>query len=201
MNLRPPLAEALGSFGLTLAVLVSLNSPGFPVPGPVLAGLALGVLVYVVGPVSGAHLNPAVSLGLLLVGALDVREAPGYVVAQLGGAALAMVVGDIFFTDPAELVAAGSAAVGFAELFGTAFLLLAYAAVHVGRVAEAADGILIGGALVVGTALAAHVSNGLLNPAVAVAARSLSAPYVWGPLAGAVVGSLVVNFLYEADRY
>jgi aquaporin Z len=61
--------------------------------GPVGVALAFGLvllaLVYAIGPISGCHVNPAVTLGVLLSRAIGARAAGGYVVVQLAGAALA----------------------------------------------------------------------------------------------------------------
>jgi glycerol uptake facilitator protein len=51
-------------------------------------GLAVAMAVYAVGRISGAHINPAVTLGLVSIGAFDAALAPGYVAAQLLGAFL-----------------------------------------------------------------------------------------------------------------
>lgn len=52
-------------------------------------GLSLLAMVYVVGPISGCHINPAVTLAAVLTGKLGTRHAIGYVVAQVVGAVLA----------------------------------------------------------------------------------------------------------------
>lgn len=52
-------------------------------------GLSLLAMVYTIGPISGCHINPAVTVGLLLSKKMDVRHAAGYLVAQVGGAILA----------------------------------------------------------------------------------------------------------------
>lgn len=49
-------------------------------------GLAVAIAVYAVGRVSGAHINPAVTLGLASIGAFAWADVPGYIVAQLAGA-------------------------------------------------------------------------------------------------------------------
>lgn len=52
-------------------------------------GLALLAMVYAIGPISGCHINPAVTLGLLLSGKMDRKLAPGYWAAQIAGAIVA----------------------------------------------------------------------------------------------------------------
>src|SRR5215475_14074051 len=55
-------------------------------------GLSLLAMVYVIGPISGCHINPAVTLGVLISGKMDRRYAAGYVVAQILGGILAAAV-------------------------------------------------------------------------------------------------------------
>ena len=55
-------------------------------------GLAVALAVYTVGRVSGAHINPAVTLGLASIGAFEWAKVPGYIIAQLIGAFLGAVV-------------------------------------------------------------------------------------------------------------
>ena len=58
------IAEALGTFTLTLAVIASIQSGAAPIPTPAVAGLVVALFVYTVGWISGAHFNPAVTIGL-----------------------------------------------------------------------------------------------------------------------------------------
>ena len=55
-------------------------------------GLSLLAMVYAIGPISGCHINPAVTLGLLVSGKFDRRFTLGYVVAQILGAIVAAAV-------------------------------------------------------------------------------------------------------------
>ncbi len=86
------LAELVGTFVLVLggcgtAVLAG-DKVGFL--GIALAfGLSLLVMVYVIGPISGCHINPAVTLGLFFSGKFASRDIAGYVIAQIVGAILA----------------------------------------------------------------------------------------------------------------
>ncbi|MCG8469759.1 MAG: aquaporin [Gemmatimonadetes bacterium] len=199
MKPRAILSELLGTFALTLAVVISLNNPGFSVSTPVLAALTLGLFVYLIGPISGCHINPAITIGVFAIGRISAQESAAYIVAQFAGAGLAMAIGGVFFPIGAELEVSRTAMTGFAELFGTALLAIAVASVVVKRVPGNLSGIVIGLGLLVGIAFAAHASNGVLNPAVALGIGSFSHPYVWGPVGGALVGALVSNYLLDPE--
>lgn len=88
-------AEALGTFVLVISGVGTAVLAGERV-GPLGIALAFGLsllfLVYAIGPISGCHVNPAVTVGQLLVGRLSVISAVGYVIAQLIGAFLAGLV-------------------------------------------------------------------------------------------------------------
>lgn len=85
-------AEFIGTFWLVLggcgAAVLAGSSIGFL--GVSLAfGLSLVTMAYAIGPVSGCHVNPAVTLGLVAAGKFELRDAPGYIVSQVLGAILA----------------------------------------------------------------------------------------------------------------
>ena len=93
--MNPYLAEFVGTallilFGDGVVANVVLNkSKGQNSGWIVIAtgwGLAVVVGVYAVGTISGAHLNPAVTIGLAAIGKFEAAKVPGYIVAQVGGA-------------------------------------------------------------------------------------------------------------------
>lgn len=108
MNARSLFAEALGTALLVfLAVGVATMSFGFKIAGAsnsagivatsLAFGLVLAALVYGLGPVSGCHINPAVTIGFLAGRRISVRDAAGYWVAQVaGGIAGAAVLYGLF---------------------------------------------------------------------------------------------------------
>lgn len=90
--MRRYLAELVGTFVLVVggvgAAVLAGEKIGFL--GVSFAfGLSVLAMVYAIGPISGCHLNPAVTAGLLLSGKFEKRYAVGYVVAQCAGAILA----------------------------------------------------------------------------------------------------------------
>ena len=90
MQVQKIIAESLGTFTLAFAVLLSATATNFPVPVPIMAGLVLGLFVYTIGSISGCHLNPAVTLGLLSIKKIKPKESFIYIVAQLVGALFAL---------------------------------------------------------------------------------------------------------------
>ncbi|RBY85980.1 aquaporin [Blastococcus sp. TF02A-26] len=89
----PTLVRSLAAefLGTALLVFLAVGSAvaGFDLLGPVGVAFAFGfvllALAYAIGPVSGCHVNPAVTLGVLLSGGMTVGEAAGYWVAQFAG--------------------------------------------------------------------------------------------------------------------
>ena len=108
---RVMIAELIGTFFLCfagIAAILSTQDPiasGAGIVGIALAhGLALSVAVSAFGGVSGAHFNPAVTVGFLVAGRIKPDRAIQYILAQLAGAALAAWACSCFF--PAEAVSA-----------------------------------------------------------------------------------------------
>lgn len=89
------LAEFVGTFVLVFASCGSAVLAGDKIGflGVSLAfGLSLLAMVYVIGPVSGCHINPAVTVGVLISKKMEAKYAPGYIAAQVLGAILAAAV-------------------------------------------------------------------------------------------------------------
>ncbi|MCX5739577.1 MAG: aquaporin Z [Proteobacteria bacterium] len=117
-------AEFLGTFWLVLGGCgAAVISAGFPQVGIGLLGVALAfgltviTMAYAIGHVSGCHLNPAVSIGLVAGGRFPAGELLPYIIAQVaGGIVAAFVLSVIAGGKPGfDLVASGFAANGYAE--------------------------------------------------------------------------------------
>ena len=167
---------------------------------------ALVAIILAVGPVSGAHLNPVVTLADRFFGGVSTREAGVYVVAQVVGGALGVVVANLMFSLPAvELSTTGRSTGGLwlGEVVATfGLLLVVFGVVRSGRtgIAPFAVGAYIGGAYF------ATSSTSFVNPAVTLA-RTLSdtfagiepasvPAFVLAQLAGAALAVAVVRVLY-----
>lgn len=192
------LAELLGTF--VLAFVVSLSLAGdFPVPTAVLAGLTLGLFVYSIGHISGTHLNPAITIGLWSIKKIKTNDALIYIVVQFLGALGALYLSD-FLVTRAELTVVDSQFVGLAEAIGVLVFSFGVASVVYGKTPKDLTGVVVGGSLLLGIALAASVSNGVLNPAVALGIGSFSPMYVLGPIVGSVLGMWLFKYLSSEKK-
>lgn len=188
------IAEALGTFALTLVVGLSLAG-NFPVSTPMLAALTLGLFVYAVGHLSGAHINPAVTIGAWSIKKIDTEHAIGYIISQCFGAAVALTLMSQVIT-PATMSVSNEIMVGVAELLGTFFFAFGIASVMYGRTPGQLSGIVVGGSLLLGIAIAALLgAAGFLNPAVALGVGSFGIMYILGPIIGAVGGMQAYKYL------
>ena len=171
-------------------------------------GLVIMVMVYATGHLSGAHINPAVTIAFTLTRHFPARDAAAYIGAQLAGAvAAALLLLAVWPDQPAALgatvpsVGVGSALVYEALL--TAFLMFVIMAVATDtRAVGAAAAIAIGGTIGLDALFGGPVTGASMNPA-----RSLGPAlaagewqdfwvYVAGPLAGAAIG----GFAYQLVR-
>ena len=78
MNYLPLAVEFLGALLLVLSILISNNA--------LIIGATLAIIIYLVGDISGAHVNPAVSLAMYFRGSLTAMEYISYAAVQLLGA-------------------------------------------------------------------------------------------------------------------
>ncbi len=193
MRIRPYLAEFLGTFLLAFMVRVSI-AVHLPVPTPVIAGLTLGLGVYMFGAVSGANFNPAVTIALASMRKLSLQDAAAYVIAQLIGGYLALTVCDALTGLHVALTVDSTMTIALAEALGAGILVLGVSSVVHGKVADQASGLVIGTALALGAMAASSAANGIVNPAVALGLGSLSVAYVLGP----IVGGLIAAWGYRA---
>jgi aquaporin Z len=185
--------ESIGAVGVALAF-----------------GFVLLALVYAIGPVSGSHVNPAVTVGLLVAGRIGVRDAVGYVIAQLlggiaGAALLKLLVETGDATD--QTGALGSNGYGTAVNATGAFLaevLLTFLLVFVvlavvqhapGNAGGAAIGLTLGAIHLVGIPLTGTSVNPArsLGPALFAGGDALSQLWVFlvAPLVGGALAALV----------
>jgi MIP family channel proteins len=214
------LAELVGTFilvfgGTAVAVgaILSLPTAGGAYGSLAVAlafGLALAAVVAAIGHVSGAHVNPAVTLGLASIGQFPWKSVPYYLGAQLAGAVLGAVGTWIAFGGPgrneAKLAATypaqgvGDLQAFLLEILITFILVFVVVAVATDSRAPAAIApIAVGFALAVGVFIAGPVTGGAVNPVRALGPMLVAGDltsawlYILGPIVGGVLGA----FVYE----
>lgn len=205
-------AEAIGTFLFFFiaagAALVATGDPASTLLIVALAhGLVLAVLVSALGAVSGAHFNPAVTLGLWAAGKIDAAKGLGYVAAQLVGAVAAGFALASFFTDVGPAVPAlGEGVDAFKgivlEGIMTVVLLLAVFGTAVDPRGPKVGGLAIGLAVAADILLGGALTGAAMNPArwfgPALAAGIFDNWYVWwiGPFVGAILVALLYRYLF-----
>jgi MIP family channel proteins len=208
---RRLIAEALGTFALVFfgagAIMVAAKYGAFDQVGIALAfGLVIAAMVYALGHISGAHLNPAVSLGFALSRHFPWRLVGAYWAAQcLAAIAAALLLrtslGDI--ADIGATTPSGSDGQSFLwEIVLTFVLMLVIMAVATDtRAVGEAAAIAIGGTVALGALVGGPVSGASMNPArslgPALAAGELGALWIYllAPLVGAALGALAYQLL------
>lgn len=187
-------AELIGTFTLVLAVSLSLMN-GLALGTPLVAGLTVGLFVYSVGAISGAHFNPAVTLSLWSVKKIGWQDAGIYIISQMLGAVLAMCLVQQMTGDVLSVGGADGWKVGIAEAMGAFVLVFGISSVVYEKADDDASGLVIGGSLLLGIMLASSFSNGVLNPAVAIGIGSVSATYLLAPVAGGLLAAQLFRWL------
>jgi MIP family channel proteins len=210
---RRAVAEALAAFALVFCVGGAAAEEaskhaalGLPAQAAV-SGLAIMGLIYAVGHLSGAHLNPAVTIAFTISRHFPRREAVAYIAAQLAGAALAGVLLLAIWPDaPGDLganrigIEAGSALV--VETVLSALLMFVIMAVATDtRAVGAAAAIAIGGVVVLDILVGGGVSGASMNPArsfgPALASGAWANFWIWivGPVTGTALGALAYQYI------
>ncbi len=175
-------------------------------------GLVIMVMVYATGHLSGAHINPAVTIAFTATRHFPRREALAYVPAQLLGAvAAAGLLRIVWHGSPAQLGATvpsvGDGAALVYEIVLTAFLMFVIMAVATDtRAVGAAAAIAIGGTVALDALFGGGVTGASMNPARSFG-PALVAPewssfwiYLVGPVVGALLGAAAYQLIREPIR-
>lgn len=223
-------AEFIGTFWLTFGGCGSaVLAAAFPGVGIGLLGvsLAFGLTVltgaYALGPISGGHFNPAVSLGLVIGKRFDAAALPGYIVSQVLGAVAAAAVLYLIVSGKADFTGVGGfasngyganspghfslLAVLVCEVVLTAIFLIVILGATAKRAAGGFGGLAIGLCLTLIHLVSIPVSNTSVNPArstgPALFAQTGAMGDLWlfwlAPLMGAVLGAMLYNIFLNDE--
>jgi aquaporin Z len=229
-------AEFLGTMVLVvIAVGVATESFGFKLFGLSYAagvvatalafGLVLTALVYAIGPISGCHVNPAVTLGFISSGRMKLTEGVAYLVAQfVGGIAGAYLLYWMFTTSPlysksvqglgtdgygrqSHLFVSQGGAFLIEVVLTTIFVLVVLFATHKAAI-EGAAGVAIGFGLVIVHLIGIPLTGTSVNPArslgpaLVVGGTALSQVWLFivAPLVGAILAAVIHLVLADRSR-
>ena len=150
-NMKAVSAEVMGTFFLVFIGLTAFSALDGGFGGAFAFGATLMVLMHVMGPISGCHLNPAVSIGNFMSNKMSQDDTIAYVLGQVAGAFIAFAaMAGTFSVLSGDMFALGTAAVG------TAFFVIV--------LLSTSDPWAVGGTLFVVTAMAAGFNE--INPGV-----------------------------------
>ncbi|HET8843113.1 MAG TPA: MIP family channel protein [Ktedonobacteraceae bacterium] len=213
------LAEGIGTFGLVFAgcgaIMIDALSHGqiTHVGVGLVFGLIITVMIYAFGHVSGAHFNPAVTLGFVLARHFPVRRLWVYWSAQCAGAILASLclrwlLGEVSHLGATEPSGAGGAWQSFIlEALLTFFLMVVITAMATDtRAVGQAAALAIGATVALEALFAGPISGASMNPARSLGPALVSFTwtaqwvYLSAPFVGAIAGALVYRWIREARQ-
>ena len=219
--LKQCVAEFIGTFALIFVGVISILSftpHAIPVGGTGLLavalahGLTIAVMASAVAGISGGHLNPAVTLGLVVGGQMDFKRATGYWISQLlGGYVAALLVAFIFGT---AVVARGTPGIDVSPNFAilieavlTFFLVFVVFGTAVDSRGPKIGALAIGLTVTIDILVGGPFTGGAMNPArafgPALVCNKMDHQLVYwiGPLAGGAMAGLIYGrFLIKADK-
>jgi len=209
------IAEIFGTYFLMFAgcgaVTINASKNGaITFPGVAIVwGLAVMVMVYAVGHISGAHLNPAVTLAFATCGRFPWRQLPAYVLAQMLGSTLAAGTLRLMFGGrhehfPGTLPTGSDVQSLVIEIITTFYLMFVISGVATdNRAIGELAGLAVGATILLNVLIAGPVSGASMNPARSVGPALVSGQYrsIWVYLVGPVVGAVAGAWAYNLIRF
>jgi MIP family channel proteins len=209
-DVKGAIAELIGTFMLTFVGAGSVAIGVAALEGVAFAhGLILVVIVFTFGHISGAHVNPAVTVGLWLGGKVKTTRAIYYLVAQFVGGAIAGYAIGLLTLNPGNygqtVMTVGLRRGLIVEALLTFFLVSAVyqAAVYgkAGNLAPVAIGLTLTASILVGGPLTGASLNPARSFGPALAGGGLDSfwPYLVGPLVGGLAAGALHNWVFTGD--
>ena len=225
VNPRAWLAEGIATYALvffgplSIIVAISYFEESLTTISVLFISLAhggiIGIMIYAFGHVSGAHINPAVTIPMMVIRKISIRDGIGYIALQVAGAVAAAATLLVIFPELGPAVNLGtqggpsdiinnSAASGFAiEAILTFFLVVTIAMVAAHKKASPGwGGFAIGGMVFLAHLVAIPLTGASMNPArtFGPALVSWSWDFHWmywaAPILGGVIAILLIKYIY-----
>jgi aquaporin NIP len=200
-------AEGIGAAALVFFGCGAISNGLGPTPVALAFGLVIAVMVYTLGHISGAHLNPAVSIAFVAGRHMPARRAGAYIVAQVAGAIVGAALLRVTLGPAVALGVtqpAGSDLQAFAWEVGLTFtlmLVITAVATDTRAVGEAAA-LAIGGAVALGSLVGGPISGASMNPARSIGPALVSGDLdaLWIYVSAPVVGAILAVVTYRVLR-
>ena len=206
-NSKSLLAEALGTFALVFigcgSVILSEVGNFNPKLIPYVFGLTITSCVYLLGKYSGAHFNPAVTIGFFINKEISVKDGILYISIQILSALSASLLHNIVFTEQHSFgtttISTTYISGSVAEILCTTFLMLVILLVT--RNDNRVYGLAIGGAVTLSALLIGDMTGASLNPARSIGPMILYGNtieiwfYILFPIVGSSIGVVLYNYL------
>ena len=207
------LSEFVGTFVLVLiACGVAVVTNANVVATSFAFGLVIVAMAYSIGNVSGCHINPAVSLAMLITGKMELKEFIGYVVAQVlgalaGSAVLGVLLGDFSSLGANSYGMTGNLATNawtaiLVEVILTFIFVVAILGVTSKKDNSSVAGLVIGLTLVLVHLIGIAFTGTSVNPARSLAPALLQGgevlKQVWVFIVAPLIGSTIASFFYKA---
>ena len=212
-SMKKYIVETIGTFALvfcgTGAIVINDVTSGTVshVGVAITFGLIVTVMIYSFGNISGAHINPAVSIAFSFTDRFEKKRLVGYIIAQLLGAFLASGILKILFQDHPHLgstIPFGDWHQSFIlEIILTYFLMIVILFVSQNKSVSHFTGIAVGATVMLEAMFAGPITGASMNPARSIAPAIVSGNisdlwiYIAAPIIGAILASLTWKVLQE----
>ena len=205
-------AEFIGTFAMvfcgTGAIIIDQQTNGAITHSGIAItfGLVVMAMIYTFGETSGAHFNPAVTIGFAAANRFEKKEMLPYIISQLAGAFLATIILKLLFPENLNLgatIPAGSSMQSFVLEFILTFLLM-LVILNVSKGSKESGiiaGMAVGATVLLEAMFAGPISGASMNPArsIAPAVISTHVEYLWiyiiAPVAGAAASVFIWNYI------
>jgi aquaporin Z len=196
--------ELIGTFFLVLTIGCTLIRTGQGVLPALAIGSVLMVMIFAGGHISGAHYNPAVTLGVWIRGRCETKDVVPYWIAQIVGGVIAALVSKFLVGSPSgppmTLVIAPAFVADFLFTFALVFVVINTAFAK-GTAGNSFYGLAIGFTVVAGAFAVGGISGAAFNPAVAVGISIMAIvrwSNIWLFFVADLLGGLVAGLMFKA---
>jgi glycerol uptake facilitator-like aquaporin len=198
------LAELMGTFVLATVFIASASYFNFTAPWyvSIAAGITYATLVAMLSKVSGAHFNPAITIGVWSLRRITATTAVVYITMQLFGGILSLAF--VEYITGADILRQGLSSINgqifTSEMVGAAVFGMGIAAVIMQKLEGLYAACTAGASLTLGVLIASIAASGYINPAVALATNTWDMTVVLAPILGVLLGMNIYSLFFAPEK-